>query len=663
MVPNIEITQKLDIYDENNSNDSVNDSLNIDLSKIKTTKDIIVDDCLINQVIGQEKANNIIRKAAKQKRHVLLIGEPGTGKSMLGKALAELLPKSDLTDTLCFPNVVDENTPLIKEVPANQGRPIMQSAMIQSQKVYGYQGIIYLILILLAVFVPWWSFGYYSKLANYTVGAIMFSALLISSIFFIIAFSFFISISKKSNSSNKKYVVPKLIVDNYNVKKAPFFDATGAHAGALLGDVLHDPFQSGGLGTPAHDRVVAGMVHKANNGVLFIDEIATLQPNTQQELLTAIQEGKFSITGQSERSAGALVHTQAAPCNFVLVAAGNMDTVKKMHPALRSRIKGYGYEVYMNNEMKDTPKNRYKLAVFVAQEVKKYKKIPAFDVSAINQIILEAKKRANRKGYLTLRLRELGGLIRAAGDLAKEEESDLVSANHIINAKQIAKSLEGQISEKIVEFKKDYEVILTKGKAIGRINGLAVIGINDESSGIISPIEAQVTKGGREPKIIATGKLGEIAKEAVINVSAIIKLFFEEDVIEKKDIYVQFLQTYEGVEGDSASVAVATAVISALKGIPARQDSAMTGSLSVRGDVLPVGGVSAKIEAAIKTGIKRVLVPNSNIKDIVIDKNKLNKIKIIPINNIYDVLENSLVWEKNNKKFLKKIKEYFNSNK
>ena len=120
--------------------------------------------------------------------------------------------------------------------------------------------------------------------------------------------------------------MPKVIVDNHNKNTAPFLDATGAHAGALLGDVLHDPFQSGGLGTPSHERVIAGMIHKANMGVLFIDEIATLQPGTQQELLTSLQEGKYSITGQSERSAGAMVRTEAVPCRFVLIAAGNAET-------------------------------------------------------------------------------------------------------------------------------------------------------------------------------------------------------------------------------------------------------------------------------------------------------------------------------------------------
>ena len=90
--------------------------------KFKTTKDITVAKSIINQVIGQDNAVEIIKKAADQRRHVLLIGEPGTGKSMLGFALAELLPKEKLVDVLSFPNPNDENQPLIRTMPAGQGR-------------------------------------------------------------------------------------------------------------------------------------------------------------------------------------------------------------------------------------------------------------------------------------------------------------------------------------------------------------------------------------------------------------------------------------------------------------------------------------------------------------------------------------------------------------
>jgi Lon-like ATP-dependent protease len=150
---------------------------------------------------------------------------------------------------------------------------------------------------------------------------------------------------------------------------------------------------------------------------------------------------------------------------------------------------------------------------------------------------------------------------------------------------------------------------------------------------------AQTKNGGQ---IIATGKLGEIAKEAVQNVSALIKKYTGED-ISNHDVHVQFIGTYDGVEGDSASISIATAVISALEDVPVDQTVCMTGSLSVRGQVLPVGGVTAKIEAAAESGLLKVLIPKANQYDVVLEERYIGKIEIIPVSNMGEVLSHALV--------------------
>ncbi|GAG23148.1 unnamed protein product, partial [marine sediment metagenome] len=254
--------------------------------------------------------------------------------------------------------------------------------------------------------------------------------------------------------------------------------------------------------------VEAGAIHKAHMGVLYIDEINTLNLPSQQHLLTAIQERKFQITGQSERSFGAMVKTEPVPCDFILVSAGNLDALRGMHPALRSRIRGYGYEIYLNSRMDDNDENRTKLIRFVAQEVTKDGKIPHFDRDAVAEIIHEARRRAGIKGKLSLRLRELGGLIRAAGDLAYETNGKIVTQDHVIQAKKIAKSLEQQVVDRAIEQRKGYRSFKTEGEEVGVVNGLAVHSADpsmSEFSGLVLPIVAEVTPAGSrsEGKIIA----------------------------------------------------------------------------------------------------------------------------------------------------------------
>ncbi|MBP8624369.1 MAG: ATP-dependent protease LonB [Methanothrix sp.] len=615
--------EKLTVEDE--SNELLGD---IDFND---TSSITVPESLIDQVIGQDEAVEVIKKAARQRRHVMLIGSPGTGKSMLGKAMSELLPVEELQDVLVYSNPEDNNTPRVRVVPAGRGKQIVDAQKMEARKKVQTRNM-FLMLIVMALIV----YSYYT-------GQLLFGIIAAALIF----------LSLRYMLPKEDSMVPKLLVDNSSRKKAPYVDATGAHAGALLGDVRHDPFQSGGLETPSHERVECGAIHKAHKGVLFIDEVNTLRPESQQSLLTALQEGEYPITGQSERSSGALVRTEPVPCNFIMIAAGNLDAVQGMHPALRSRIKGYGYEVYMRDTMEDTLENRNKLIRFVAQEIVRDGKIPHFTRDAVIEIMREAKRRSGRKGHITLMLRDLGGLIRVSGDVARASGASFTDATHVLQAKKMARSVEQQLADRYMERRRDYSMFHSTGDEVGRVNGLAVMG----DSGIVLPIMAEITpaQSKEEGKIIATGKLQEIAREAVTNVSVLIKKFLGEDIT-KKDVHIQFIGTYEGVEGDSASISIATAVISAMEGVPVKQTVAMTGSLSVRGDVMPVGGVTQKIEAAAQAGIKTVLIPKSNMGDVLIDEAFRNKIEIIPVSDISEVFEYALGGQRN--RLIEKLKRF-----
>ena len=424
------------------------------LDKIKTTKDIKIPDDLIEQVIGQTQAVKKVKLAMDQRRHLLLVGPPGVGKSMLAQALSTHLPKPTQQINIVH-NPRNPNRPLVEVVSDEAHEKLIEPDKVPSfvAEHLGYKCA---------------RCGAYSLPKNKkcpTCKQDKFEHITVKDNVKTTCFGL------KGQETDVVYeragariktidhVVERADVktDKLRMTLVPldrksFVHATGASETELLGDVRHDPYGSHPeIGTPAYLRVVAGSIHEAHEGVLFIDELPHLG-HLQNFILTAMQEKKFSLLGRNPQSSGAAVKVEDVPCDFLFVGACNIKDVQDILSPLRSRILGNGYEILLETYMPDTRENRAYMAQFIAQEIVKDAKIPHATRESIDLVIEEAGKRArvmdDAKNSLTLRLRDVGGVVRLAGDYAKLEKSEYIKPKHIKEAIDEAKPIEYQLEER-----------------------------------------------------------------------------------------------------------------------------------------------------------------------------------------------------------------------
>jgi ATP-dependent Lon protease len=181
-----------------------------------------------------------------------------------------------------------------------------------------------------------------------------------------------------------------------------------------------------------------------------------------------------------------------------------------------------------------------------------------------------------------------------------------------------------------------------KENQVGQVTGLAWT----EVGGELLTIECVAIPG--KGNILRTGSLGDVMKESVEAARSVVRararrLGIKDDVFEKTDIHIHVPEGATPKDGPSAGIAMTTALVSAFSGIPVRCDVAMTGEITLRGEVLAIGGLKEKLLAAVRGGIKTALIPDENVKDLTeIPDNIKNKIEIVPVKWIDQVLARAL---------------------
>lgn len=452
------------------------------LDNLETTEQVLTPKDPFQRIIGQEHAVTIVQSAVKQRRHVLLCGVPGIGKSMLAKAAYSLLDSptqeiqlkhnkalpdrpivviSHFTDEQISPQIksasgdvfysAPDRLPIDIAIKMGYRCPKCSSLSVPSEPTCTTCGT--------DKRCDWSDSDSYHGLFR-MLDVVREPALRTVTSLEEIGNESYHTIYERSGNSEITITREKLGIDTATreVQKndierilvgrdaSRFVRVSGASHVELLGDVKHDPYGSAeALGMAAYQRVIPGAIHEAHEGILYIDEISALGPH-QSHLLTAMQDRIYPISGHNPLSSGASVRVDDVPCDFILFASCNTENIGGILPALRSRIRGYGYEIMLASWTKKSNDHLDDFVRFIAQTIEEDGKVPHFTVESVNEVLRVAEKMAlqfdGQRNALTLRLRELGGLVRIAGDLAVQDGAHLVQPNHVTSAEVLSRGID-----------------------------------------------------------------------------------------------------------------------------------------------------------------------------------------------------------------------------
>jgi lon-related putative ATP-dependent protease len=435
----------------------------------------------------------------------------------------------------------------------------------------------------------------------------------------------------------KKYEV-NVIVDNSDVKGAPVVTEFNPTYQNLFGRVEKEA-QFGALVTD-FTMIRGGSLHKANGGYLILPVEELLRNPFSYDGLKRALKNEHIVIEEAEERLGFIttksLKPEPIPLNVKVVLIGDPYLYQQLYSLDMEFNQLFKVKADFDTTMDWTEENTQQYAGFVCMVCEK-EGLKHLDGSGLAKLLEHSSRLAEDQQKLSTRFAEVADTIREASFYASQENSEFVTGTHVKKAIEEKVYRSKLIQEKIQEMiKRGILLIDTEAANVGQVNGLSVIDMGDFEFGLPSRVTAS-TGLGREGviDIERESKMGgPIHTKGVLILSGYLNEKFAQDKPLSLSARLVFEQNYEGVEGDSASSTELYAILSALSGLPIKQNLAVTGSVNQKGEVQAIGGANEKIEGFFEvckakglTGKQGVMIPESNVQNLMLKEEIVDAVK------------------------------------
>ncbi|MCW3995404.1 MAG: AAA family ATPase [Candidatus Bathyarchaeota archaeon] len=435
----------------------------------------------------------------------------------------------------------------------------------------------------------------------------------------------------------KKYEV-NVVIDNSDTSGAPVVVETNPTYHNLLGRTEKEA-QFGAL-TTDFSMIRGGSIHKANGGYLIVPvEDLLRNPFSYDGLKRDLKDQKMSIEEPEERYGFLSVKTlkpQPIPLTAKVILIGDpyiYQLLFSLDPDFRELFK---IKAEFDTTMPRTEERVRQYASFVCALCER-ENLKHLDGGGLAKLVEYSSRLVEDQYKLSTQFSLVADIIRESNYYATQDQSQYITAEHVKKAIEEKIYRSKLIQEKIQEMiTRGFYLIDTVKEKVGQVNGLSVMGLGDFAFGSPSRVTASIGLG-REGVIDIEREAkmgGPIHTKGVLILSGYLNDKYARDKPLSLSARLVFEQNYSGVEGDSASSTELYAILSALSGLPIKQNLAVTGSVNQKGEVQAIGGVNEKIEGFFEvckakglTGEQGVMIPESNVQNLMLKEEVLEAVK------------------------------------